>query len=134
MFYTRNGSAQGDKSDCINGIFQVDEASKMSRNIANDSGTNANQSDRRYEARITFSNTCQSPKSILRSRKYFLRFFFHSLNFSYRKKKNLLHIFLVTTTVIAISIRKIFLMNQLYFFFSILYVKMYRNVQYTFKM
>ena len=50
---TRNRCAQSNKSDSIDGIFEVNEASEMASNITNDSGTDTDHSNGDNEAWIS---------------------------------------------------------------------------------
>ena len=52
-FCTRNRSAQSNKSDSIDGVFEVNEASKMASNITNDGSTDTNHGNGDNEAGVS---------------------------------------------------------------------------------
>ena len=55
---TRNRGAQSNKSDSIDGIFQVNEASKMAGNITNDGSTNTDHGNGNNKAWVSIGNSC----------------------------------------------------------------------------
>ena len=50
---TRNTGAQSDKCNCINAVFEVDEATEVGGNVADQSGTGANEYKRYDERKIS---------------------------------------------------------------------------------
>ena len=63
LIFTRNRCAQRYKSDCINGVFQVNEAAKMACNITDYGSTDTNHRNGNEEARITSSQSYQNVSS-----------------------------------------------------------------------
>ena len=79
---TRNRSAQSNKSDSVDGVFQVNEASKMAGNITNNGSTNTDHGNRNDEARVT---STQSYIYVKKSKKMQL-IYLYGINVSFVKK------------------------------------------------
>ena len=54
---TRHAGSQGDEGDGIDTILEVDEASKMTRDIANDSSVCTNEENGNNKCRISIVNS-----------------------------------------------------------------------------
>ena len=58
-FGTRNASSESNKCNGIDSVFEIDEAAKMSSNIANDGGTAPDEYERNDESNIAIGHSCK---------------------------------------------------------------------------
>mgnify|MGYP007015609546 CR=1 FL=1 len=56
-FYTRNRGSEGDESNSVDGILQVDEAAQVTGDITDNSGTGTNEDQRNNEAGVSIANS-----------------------------------------------------------------------------
>ena len=56
-FHTRNGGSEGDESNSVDGILQVDEAAQVTSDITDNSGTGTNEDQRNEEAGVAVANS-----------------------------------------------------------------------------
>ena len=62
-FTTRNTGAQSDKCNCINAVFEVDEATKMSGNISDDSSAGPDEEDRNYKSDVSIGESLKKEQN-----------------------------------------------------------------------
>ena len=59
---TRHGGSQGDEGDGVDAVLEIDEATEMSSNVSDDSGTETNGGDGDDEGGISVGNSCLNIK------------------------------------------------------------------------
>ena len=59
---TRNTGAQSDKCNCINAVFEVDEATKMSGNVSNDGSASPDEEDRNDKSDVAVGNSLKKER------------------------------------------------------------------------
>ena len=56
-FTTRNTGAQSDKCNCINAVFEVDEATKVAGNISDDGSAGPDEEDRNDKSEVSIDES-----------------------------------------------------------------------------